>query len=294
LDVGLIEDAARRLEELRRAGIEPAARASRESAAARVQTPSPARPALPEVDAVRRRVELDLARIAAHGFVTPDAPRSRLADEFRAIKRPLLENMHGQSAAPVKRANCIMITSSILGEGKTFTAINLAMSLAAEVDSNVMLIDADVVRSAVLDRLGLRAAPGLLDVLTGRDLTAADVLLRTNVERLSVLPAGTARSNATELLASAAMGRLVDELAGSDRILVFDTPPLLAAPETRVLAAQVGQIVLVVEAQRTSEGAVRDALELINDCPVVMTMLNKARGTARTSYRYGVHASGVG
>jgi exopolysaccharide/PEP-CTERM locus tyrosine autokinase len=251
---------------------------------------------VPSRDLGHSRIELDLAKIAARGFVTPDAPRSRLADEFRGIKRPLLANIRGQSAAPVRRANCIMVTSSVPGEGKTFTAINLAMSLAAEVDSNVILIDADVMRPAVLDRLGLPATRGLLDVLTGAETTLADVVLRTNVHKLSLLPAGSDRSNATELLASAAMGRLVEELAANnqDRILVFDTPPLLAAPETRVLASHVGQIVVVVEAQRTPESAVRDALELIKDCPVAMTLLNKVRGKARAAYGYGYGSYGYG
>jgi len=294
--LSIIEQAARRLDELRRAGIEPAERAPREArdvsgGVGPVLVRQPAR----EQEAAHQRVELDLAKIAARGFATPDAPRSRLADEFRAIKRPLLANVRGQSAAPVKRANCIMVTSSLPGEGKTFTAINLAMSLAAEVDSRVILIDADVMRPAVLDRLGLKPAPGLLDVLTGEESNLADVLLATNIEKLSLLAAGSSQSNATELLASAAMGRLVEELASqeADQILVFDTPPLLAAPETRVLAPHVGQIVLVVEMRRTPENAVRDALELIKDCPVAMTLLNKVRGASRTSYGYGAYGYGA-
>lgn len=250
---------------------------------------------MPDLDRAPRRVELDLHALAARGFLTPDAPRSRLADEFRGAKRPLLANARGQSAAPVKRANCIMVTSSLPGEGKTFTAINLAMSLAAEVDSCVMLIDADAMRPSVLNCLGLPSARGLLDALTDPTLTLVDVVLRTNVEKLSLMPAGTSHRNATELLASAAMGRLVDELASVDasRILVFDTPPLLAAPETRVLASHVGQIVLVVEASRTPQNAVREALEQIKDCPVVMTLLNKARGSSPGSGGYGAYGYGA-
>ncbi len=292
--MSIIEQAARRLEELRRAGIEPGAPAPHVPKPARVASIADAR-TVPDLDRAPRRVDLDLPALAARGFLTPDGPRSRLADEFRGAKRPLLANARGQSAAPVKRANCIMVTSSLPGEGKTFTAINLAMSLAAEVDSRVMLIDADAMRPSVLNYLGLPSARGLLDALTDPTLTLTDVVLRTNVEKLSLIPAGTSHRNATELLASAAMGRLVDELASADanRILVFDTPPLLAAPETRVLASHVGQIVLVVEASRTPKSAVREALEQIKDCPVVMTLLNKARGSSRGSGGYGAYGYGA-
>jgi protein-tyrosine kinase len=293
--VSIIEQAARRLEELRRAGIEPSAPQFREvrpelgAGSLKGQRTSPESGQPPQ-----QRVELDIAALSARGFVTPDAPRSRLADEFRGAKRPLLANVRGQSAAPVKRANCIMVTSSVPGEGKTFTAINLAMSLATEVDSRVVLVDADVMQPSVLARLGLPPARGFLDVLADPKLVLPDVVLRTNVEKLSLLPAGTPHTNATELLGSAAMGRLVDELVSPDptRILVFDTPPLLAAPETRVLASHAGQIVLVVEASRTPQGAVRDALEQIKDCPVVMTLLNKVVGASNVSYGYGAYGYG--
>jgi protein-tyrosine kinase len=289
--VSIIEQAARRLDELRRAGIEatPPHRpdgTGEPSPAVQQRTAPPAEP--------RQRVHLDLAALAARGFATPEAPRTRLADEFRHAKRPLLANARGQSAAPVKRANCIMVTSSLPGEGKTFTAINLALSLATEVDSHVVLVDADVMRPSVLGRLGLPLVLGLLDVLTDPAMSLPDVILRTNIGKLSLVPAGSPRSNATELLASAGMGRLVEELASPElgRIVVFDTPPLLAAPETRALAAHVGQIVLVVEANRTPQSAVREALEQVKDCPVVMTLLNKARGAGGASYGYGSYGYG--
>jgi receptor protein-tyrosine kinase len=171
-----------------------------------------------------------------------------------------------------------MITSSLAGEGKTFVSINLAMSLAMELDTTVLLVDADAARPAVLGRLGLRPAKGLLDVLTEPDLALADVLLKTNVERLTILPAGTHQERATELLASASMNALVEELASRypDRIVVFDAPPLIASTESRVLAAHMGQVILVVEADRTPQSNVLEALATVENCPVVMTLLNKA------------------
>lgn len=248
-----------------------------------------------EADAGWRRVELDLKALTARGYLVPGAPRSRLEDEFRGAKRGLLVNLRGQSAAPVARANCIMITSSVPGEGKTFTAINLAMSLAMEVDTSVMLIDADVMRPSVMDRLGLQTGPGLLDLLRDPGVKLSDVVLRTSIDKLSLLPAGQGSGQATELLGSAAMHRLVDQLAAGDqkRILVFDSPPLLPAPETRALATHMGQIVLVIEAHGTLQRTVSEALELIKDCPVVMTLLNKTRGGSVGGYGYGAYGYGA-
>lgn len=320
--MSLIEKAAQRLEELRRAGIEvpdegarPAGRSAPPAVADPIHAPtSDSRAAL--VDAVRaasgvvargahspfisdapprrsREVAIDLVRLAAQGYVTPDAPRSQLADEFRVLKRPLLNNAHGKSAAPIRRPNLIMVTSSVPGEGKTFTSINLALSIAMEVDSTVLLVDADVARPAVLDRLGLPSSPGLLDLLTQPELEMADVLLKTNVERLSILPAGTPHPRATELLASTGMNRLLDEMASrySDRILVFDAPPLLLSTESRALASQVGQVILIVEADRTTQSAVISALAMIESCPVVMTVLNKVDPSASGGGYYGQYGA---
>lgn len=237
-----------------------------------------------------RRVMLDLPYLAATNFLVPDAGRSALADEFRVIKRPLIKNAQGEGAAPVARGNLICVTSALPGEGKTFCAINLALSIAMEVDKTVLLVDADVVRPSVMQRLGLDPGRGLLDLLTDPDVKLPDVLLRTNVPKLSLLPSGTPVSNSTELLASAAMELLLDELATkyADRIIVFDGPPLLATTESRVLAARVGQVVMVVESGKTTQGAVAQAFATVEHCPVVMSVLNKFHGQG-ASYRYGYY-----
>jgi len=318
--VGLIEQAAKRLEELKRAGVEvPVGRDSASSDTAVKQAPSvPERAmqaladaqgpfresaqeavlaataasarAVPAPEPVRRsrQMEIDLQWLAAAGYVTPTAPRSRLADELRVIKRPLIGNAQGRSAAPVHAANRVMITSAMPGEGKTFMAINLAISIAMELDTTVLLVDADVARPAIPDRLGIAPEMGLLDLLTRSDLDVADVLLRTNIERLSFLSAGTPHSRATELLASEGMERLVEELASRypDRILIFDAPPLLSSTESRVLAAHMGQVIVVVEADRTPQSRVVQALSTIESCPVVMTVLNKIERSETGSY-YG-------
>jgi len=187
----------------------------------------------------------------------------------------------------VRRANCIMVTSSVPGEGKTFSAVNLALSLASEVDSRVLLIDCDAVRPQVMERLGLdNESAGLLDKLRQPELALSNLILRTNIPKFSLLPAGRADLHATELLASEAMRTVIDELATRylDRIVVFDAPPLLAAPETRILASLVGQIVVVVEAHKTSQQTVIDAIAQLESCPVVMTILNKVTGPSQVAY----------
>ncbi len=307
--MSLIEKAARRLEELQnsRAGQELAAKADRRSprapflrhqAAAETglrlaldkrPVPSDGGPFLVQTaEQHSRTVEINLAQLGAAGYVVPDSPRSAAADEFRIIKRPVLANALGKAGAAIRRGNLVMITSSLPGEGKTFTSINLALSMAMEMDSTVLLVDADVSRPSVLNRLGLPASPGLLDVLAGSQPELAEVLLKTNVQRLALLPAGTQHARATELLASEAMNRLLDELATryGDRIVIFDAPPILVSTESRALAAQVGQVVVVVEADRTSQAAVHQTLAMLESCPVVMTVLNKTHRSEAGEY-YG-------
>ena len=181
-----------------------------------------------------------------------------------------------------------MVTSAMPGEGKSFTAINLAVSIAMELDHTVLLVDADVSRPSVLRHLGLAPERGLMDVLTGDVDDLGDVLLRTNIEKLSILPAGMPHPRATELLASDSMNQLLEQIAKRypDRIIVFDSPPLLVTTEARVLATHMGQIVVVVEAERTTQGSVRQALGTIDACPVKLMVLNKSRRAGAGSY-YG-------
>jgi exopolysaccharide/PEP-CTERM locus tyrosine autokinase len=299
--VSLIEQAAQRLEQLRNAGISvPNLRErpgqpqdARNEFTARppgapVITPVPGQPSRSS-----RRVVLDLAKLAKAGLITPDAPRSQIADEFRIVKRPLIANALGKAALPVDRGNLIMVTSALAGEGKTFTAANLAMSMAMELDSTVLLVDADVANPTVPAIFGLREPRGLMDLLTDPSMRVPDVLLRTNIDRLSLLPAGKAHRRATELLASDAMARLLREIASRypDRIVICDAPPLLPTTESRALAMHMGQIVVVVEADRTTHSTLKHALAMVEDCPVVMTMLNKAaRSDVGSYYGYYGHA----
>jgi len=228
------------------------------------------------------------------GMISPDGERSQIAEEYRLIKRPLLMNAFGQGATPVRNGNMIMVTSSLPGEGKTFCSINLAISIAMELDRTVLLVDADVAKPSVLRYLGVKAEQGLLDVLRDDKLNIGDVLIKTNVENLSILPAGRTYKHATELLASEAMTSLIREIANRypDRIVIFDSPPLLATSEASVLASHMGQIVMVIEAEKTPQEAVKEAVARIEGaCDVIGTILNKATPIAGTDYYYGNYGS---
>ena len=312
--MSIIEKAVKRLDQLKSAAgdgadvpiaselkaVEPAngGRQARDRKAAeerQAASSSPASEAMATVSrAPARSVHIDLAHLASRGMVTPSQPRSAIAEEFRLIKRPLLRNATLEGEAAVENGNLIMITSALPGEGKTFNAINLAISMAMELDYTVLLVDADVSRPSVLRDLDLPAERGLMDVLAGEVQDLSEVLLKTNIDKLSILPAGMPHQRATELLASDAMTQLLEQMAHryADRIIVFDSPPLLVTTESRVLATHMGQVVLVVEAERTTHGHVRQALSTIDNCPIRLMVLNKSRersvgGYYGYGYEYG-------
>ena len=278
--MSLIEDAANRLRQLQEAGVGLPPQPEPWEAKKRPAVPPP----------VQQR-SLDLARLQAAGFITPALRDSRLLHEFRIIKRPLIQQALGRATTQSLNRNLVMVTSALPGEGKTFVALNLAMSLAMEVDCRVLLVDADVVSPSLPRVLGIEPEKGLMDLLTQPAIRFDDAVLGTNVERLTLLLAGTPQASASELLASEAMQRLLSEVSRRypDRIVVFDSPPLLATTESRVLATHMGQVVVVVEAGRTTHAALESALATVESCPVVHTMLNKAPESTVGSY-YGAYA----
>lgn len=272
--------------------IEDAVAASSVDAAsvAKASTPEPA-----EQNQTRaRQLLIDLERLASLGFLVPDAEKTQIAEEFRVVKRPLITNVQAADARE-KHRNLIMVTSSLPGEGKSFCALNLALSIAMERDITVMLVDADVAKPSVLNNLGVRADVGLMDLLLDNSLQVGDVLLKTNIEKFSILPAGRRHKHATELLASEGMARLLDEIASRypDRIVIFDSPPLLVTSEARELAAHMGQVVMVVEAGRTSQDAVNEALSYLEVCDIVNLLMNKTEAMVGVD-GYGGYGYGYG
>lgn len=257
-----------------------------------VDTPPPAPEPEPEPRPTSGRYHaLDKERLTAAGIALPGSPRSRLTEEFRLIKRPLLNHAFGPYRAQQQAPNLVMVTSAGEGEGKTFCTLNLAMSISREVDRTVLLVDADVARPGFPECTGLPSEPGLLDLLTDSGLAVPDVIVRTDYPNISVIPAGTAHGRSTELLGSEPMAALAAEMAHRypDRIVLFDSPPLLSASEGSVLAEHMGQIVLVAEAEHTPQAALNQALSLLDGCENVVTVLNKAamgRGDG-AGYGYG-------
>jgi protein-tyrosine kinase len=241
------------------------------------------------------KAQIPLENLRARGFITPGASPTALSQEFRVIKRPLIDNAFGRNGLKASaNSRRIMITSAYSGEGKSFCAINLAMSIAAERDTSVLLIDADVAKPSIPRELNLQdlgqtdidALPGLMDCLLDPALEVDECVLTTNVERLALLPAGRRHEHATELLASASMGKLVERLSSryDSEVLIFDSPPILLTTESRVLASQMGQIVMVVEAGRTSRESVVEALRAIGSPEHAGLILNKARESRGGSY----------
>jgi exopolysaccharide/PEP-CTERM locus tyrosine autokinase len=241
----------------------------------------------PPTGRATRTLEVDRDRLRQQSMITPDGERTAIAESFRRIKQQILANVASpRTGAP--RANLVLVTSALAGEGKTFCAINLAISIALEMDRTVLLVDADVAKPGVPQALGLEAEKGLMDVLLDHRVDLAEVLWKTDIGRLTLLPAGRAHKHATELLASDAMRGLLHEMAERyhDRIIIFDSSPLLAASEAGILASQVGQIVVVVEAGKTSEAALKDALGRIDSSKVAGLLLNKGESPS-LGYGYG-------
>ncbi|MES2900231.1 MAG: XrtA-associated tyrosine autokinase [Pseudomonadota bacterium] len=238
-----------------------------------------------------RKIELDLNRMRDAGMVTAAGGRTHLVEDFRIIKRPLLKRAFADRAPSGNPGNLIMITSSLPGEGKTYCAINLAMSIAMELDHTVLLVDADVARPSVLRTLGLPGQRGLMDILLDEKTELSDVMLRTNVDTLTILPAGTSSPRATELLASSTMISFVHEIANRypDRIVIFDSPPLLLTSEAHVLASHMGQIVVVVEAEITTQHAVKESLRQLEGLPNVNLIYNKTREFLGVDESYDYH-----
>jgi receptor protein-tyrosine kinase len=240
-------------------------------------------------------VHIDFDVLRAAGMYPSEDNAGYIADQYRRIKRPLLANITGKGSTQVVNGRRIMVASSIPGEGKTFTSFNLALSIALERDHTALLIDGDVAKCDMTKILGMDDRPGLLDLLDNDRLRLDHVIAQTDVPRLKVLPAGQWANISTELLASRRMELLLDEITRSlpDCIVVFDSPPLLATSEAPVLAAAMGQIVVVVAAGRTPQNTVKAGVETLDADKSINMVLNLARG-AGDGKRYGNYYYGGG
>ena len=242
-----------------------------------------------------RSVELDLADLERRHFVSLSPKRRVINEEFSVIKRKLINNAFGPLSKSLKHSNLILVSSSRPGEGKTFTSINLALSIALEQDKTVLLVDTDVLRPQVAKTLGIDSDLGLTDYLSSDDIDVQDIILSTNVDRLKLITAGRAHHLSTELLASQKMADLAREFATryKDRIVLFDAPPLLGVNETAVVAMMCGQAIIVLEENRSKLSEIEQSIALIPPEIAVGFVINKAHRTQIGDYGYGYYYGGA-
>ncbi len=226
-------------------------------------------------------------------------PRDELlaqnADEYRIIKRPILANAFGPQSSLCPDGNMLMITSSLPNEGKTHVAVNIALSLAHEVNNTVLLIDADIAKAHTSSVFDVEDRKGLIDLLVDETLDIEDVLVETGIPGFKVMPAGSDHTVKNELLASKQMRNLLNELSQRypDRMIVIDSPPLLVTAESRLVSSLAGQIGLVIEAARTSKHQVKDAVAMLDKDKPINIILNKTNRNFGLG-QYGTYGYGYG
>lgn len=251
-----------------------------------VPTPAPTpaaaaiRSAMAPAPVSRTQVTISRERLAAHNFIVPDGPVTGLSEEFRIVKRQLLLAARGgKGFDPLPHGERILICSANPDEGKTYSAINLALSMASEKDNRVLLVDADFAKPSILSTLGIEKHRGFMDALADPDCDVESLVLQTDINGLSILPAGSQTNQDTEYLAASRTAEIIDQLTRNDpaRIIIFDSPPALAASPASVLALHVGQTLMVVHADVTTESALRDALSLLSGCENIQLLLNRTK-----------------
>jgi protein-tyrosine kinase len=228
---------------------------------------------LPDLEEPSRHAVIDINALRVAGYLPEEGLERRFADHFRQVKRPLIE----KALAGGPEMRLLLVSSALPGDGKTFTSLNLALSMARERDISVLLVDADAPRARISEVLGMRAQPGLLDALADETLDVESLIVRSNIRGLDVLPAGRFIENSTELLASARMSQIATRLTARNprRIVLFDSAPLLVSSEARVLLRIPGQVVLVVRAGTTPRQAILDAVAQVDKNKLQGLVLNQ-------------------
>ena len=244
--------------------------------------PAMAAPATPEAAPIVFSGEIhaiDRDLLTRHGLIHPEGQVTGLLEEFRIVKRRVLSSMRkAREAGAGPEAQRILVSSPLPEEGKSYSAANLAIALAAEKDSEVLLVDADFAKPSLLSMFGLPAGPGLMDVLANPEIALEDCVLRTDIAGLSVLPAGHHTNSDSEFLASNRTELVLDMLTrgAPQRVVIFDSPPALAASPAAELANHVGQAIVIARADKTGQSALEDALTLLSACPDIKLLLNAA------------------
>jgi protein-tyrosine kinase len=233
---------------------------------------------------------IDAVSLERAGMVDWSRTRTRISEEFRLVQRQIIRSAFGPGAEP-GFSNLLLVTSARPGEGKSFMSTNLSGSIARQGDHHVLLVDADSKRDSICYSLGLAQARGLLDLAANPKLDPAPLIVKTPIERLSILPVGRERERSAELFSTKEMTRLIQSLGRryADRLLILDAPPCLSTSDPAVLAQVVGQILFVVEADRTQRDEIEASLDLIQACPTITMVLNKQQISSR--YTFGAYSS---
>ncbi len=248
-------------------------------AAAPTENIAQAEPAFEDVVFPSEKHTVDRDCLARFGLIQPEGQVTGLLEEFRIVKRQVLQSVRkARESGSGALAQRVLVCSPHPDEGKSYCAVNLAIALAAEKDSEVVLVDADFAKPSVLRMLGLPKGPGFMDVLARDDLKVEDCVLSTDIAGLHVLPAGNHTTSDSEYLASHRTAEVLDRLtrAAPGRLVIFDSPPALAASPAAELANHVGQAIVVARADRTGQNALEDALTLLSACPDLKLLLNAA------------------
>ncbi len=244
----------------------------------------------PRASELRAVATIDRVRLAEAGHIVPEAAATGLAEEFRLIKRRLLATLDRLGTLPEEKRRSVLICSAQPKEGKSFCAVNLALSLAGEREVEVLLVDGDFTKPDIPAMLGIESGPGLVDALADPLADPESFGIRTDVPGLSVLPAGRKQNNVPELLASGRTREVLARLVAGDgrRIILFDSPPALMASPATLLAGHVGQALVVVRADQTTEADLRETIGLLSGCDHVALMLNGA-AIAVSGRKYGAY-----
>jgi protein-tyrosine kinase len=297
--MSVIENALKRLQ-ASRAASSAAETADKRSYGTVVSSGAARRRELPGEPAVisTRTIIIDQEALRAAGMLPPAHQERELAQQYRHIKRPLINNALGRGVPAIPQGNLIVITSAVPGEGKTFMSLNLAFSMRLEEDVSVVLVDGDVVNPRISQILGVENEPGLLDVIKDPKISLASAILPTDVPGVSFLPAGRQDANATELLASARMQEVISQLGSEDpaRMVLFDSAPLLVTTESQALTHFAGQVLVIVQSDQTSQQAVLEALQTLGEDKPVSLVLNQSMRQPHSDYYYkqGVTAAQAG
>jgi protein-tyrosine kinase len=244
---------------------------------------------------LKRIVEIDAERLRTEGRMPPESASRQNEEEMRRIKWPLLAALAGRGGSEPARNNVVLVTSAEPSEGKSYTSLNLALSIVRDREMRVILVDGDVALPGITPALGLDGAVGLNDVLDNPSMDVNDVIYRTSVEGLFFVPAGKWHEHSPELIAGSRMPEIIRELGErvGNGIVILDSPPLLATNEAQVATRYVGHVLMVVRADQTEQRAVLDALALIDKSTPVSAVLNGVEASLLSKY-YGQYYYGYG